>query len=58
MIIFNFSDIKRGYKIKIEELHTLVKIEEMKELRYQKNSLQLWYNSTETCDVKTRCKNN
>ena len=27
-------------------------------LRYQKNSLQLLYNSTEGFNVKTRCKNN
>ena len=30
----------------------------MKDLKYQKNSLQYSYNSTETFDVKTSCKNN
>ena len=29
-----------------------------KNLKYQKNSLQYSYNSTETFDVKTSCKNN
>ena len=34
VVMFNFPDMKRGYKIKIEELHhqSLVKIQEIKEL--------------------------
>ena len=61
VLIFNFSDIKHSYKIKIQRITSQVLIKNLRNqrtLRYQKNCLQLSYDSTETSDVKTRRKNN
>ena len=45
VLIFNFCNIKCGYKIKIYELYHKFKLS--KNIRYQKNYLNLLYNSTE-----------
>ena len=53
VLIFNFSDIKCSYKIKIFSKT----FRNQRTSRYQKKYLQLLYNSTETPNVKTRQKN-
>ena len=61
VLIVNFSDIKRGYKnlnLRITSQVFSKKSKNYKIIRYKKNFSQLSYNSIETCDVKTRPKNN
>ena len=58
VLIFNFSDIKCGYKLKSKDYIKVVSksLRNERTLRYQKNYLQLSYNSTELLMLKQGVK--